>query len=146
MSTASPRDIIAAYFGGACADRTLSALTAAGYRVVLEGELEGRMSDETAKLLSEGLELCVRARKMDAMDRRATALGASKDPEGWQHSGEFDNYVARHNIRRPDQPIHTRSATVHLWVQDQYEKDLADWERRARAHLLSHPQQRGEEP
>lgn len=95
--------------------------------------------DETAELLSEGLSLCVRARQMDAMDRRSAAIGASVVPEEWQASGRFDKYVERHNIDYPDQQIHPRSATVHLWVQDQYEKDLADWERRARAHLLALP-------
>lgn len=29
----------------------------------------------------------------------------------------------------------TRSATMHLWVQDQYDKDLASWRARAASHL-----------
>ncbi|TGP27969.1 hypothetical protein EN814_09820 [Mesorhizobium sp. M2D.F.Ca.ET.171.01.1.1] len=93
--------------------------------------------DETAKLLAEGLDLCVRARKMDEMDRRKATLEFSQDPDGWVESGMFDRHVKRHNIEYPDQRIHPRSATVHLWMQDQYEKDLADWERRARKHLQS---------
>lgn len=91
------------------------------------------------KLLSEGLDLCVRARKMDSMDRRAATLAASSNPEAWEKDGTFDRYVERHNIERPDTPIHTRSGTVHLWMQEQYDADLADWERRTRQHLLKHP-------
>jgi len=87
-------------------------------------------------LLSEGLNLCVRARDLEAMDRRAAALGASCDPRGWQASGRFDDYVARNNIEDPDRPIHTRSATIPLWVERQYETDLAEWERKARHHLM----------
>ena len=30
----------------------------------------------------------------------------------------------------------TRRGTVALWVQDQYEKDLAEWERKAPAFLM----------
>lgn len=88
------------------------------------------------KLLSEGLDLCVRARTLDAMDRRNATLSVSSDPDGWVASGIFDKYVQRHNATNPDQPIATKSGTVHLWVQDQYERDLADWERRARKHLM----------
>jgi len=95
--------------------------------------------DATAKLLSEGLDLCVRARMMDEMDRRKATLAIAKEPDEWVSSGQFDTHVERHNISYPDQQIYPRSATVHLWVQDQYEKDLADWERRARAHLMSLP-------
>lgn len=90
-------------------------------------------------LLSEGLDLCVRARKMDAQDRTNAALKASVDPEGWVESGKFEQYVRRTNIVNPDQPLLPRSGTIALWVQDQYETDLADWERRARAYLLQHP-------
>lgn len=88
------------------------------------------------ELLSEGLDLCVRARKMDAMDRREATLAISGDPDAWQADGTFDRYVARHNISNPDQPIATRSGTVPLWLNDQYDKDLADWERRARQALM----------
>lgn len=85
--------------------------------------------------LSNGLDLCVRARKLDAMDRREATLAASSNPDEWQASGRFDTYVERHNRVRPDQPIATRSGTIALWVQEQYETDLADWERTARAAL-----------
>lgn len=91
------------------------------------------------ELLSEGLDLCIRARKMDAMDRREATLAISSDPDVWQADGTFDRYVGRHNIQNPEQPIATRSGTVPLWLQDQYEKDLADWETRARKALMSTP-------
>jgi hypothetical protein len=78
---------------------------------------------------------------MDEMDRRKAALAISSDPKEWVASGLFGRYVESHNQDWPDQQIHPRSATVHLWVQDQYERDLADWERRARAHLLANPDQ-----
>lgn len=87
-------------------------------------------------LLSEGLDLCVRARGMDAVDRRASALAASVDGEEWEKSGRFDQYVDQHNIQNPDRPIDIRSATMPLWYQVQYETDLADWERRTRHHLM----------
>lgn len=61
-------------------------------------------------LLSEGLDLCVRARKLDDADKAVR---------------EFQR----------ETPDATRCATVPLWVADQYERDLADWERRAREAL-----------
>lgn len=94
-----------------------------------------KLPEDFRSLLSEALDLCVRARKMDAMDRRDATLAVSVDPDGWQASGTFDRYVERHNIQNPDKPIATRSGTVPLWLNDQYETDLADWERRARAAL-----------
>lgn len=87
-------------------------------------------------LLSEGLDLCVRARKMDAIDRRNSTLSISQDPEKWIRTGAFDRHVARHNAVNPDAPISTRSGTIALWVQEQYDSDLADWERRARRALM----------
>ena len=93
------------------------------------------MSESLATLLSEGLDLCVRARKMDAMDRRQATLATTEYADEWVASGRFDKYVERHNIEYPDTPISTRSATVALWLQEQYDKDLADWERRARKAL-----------
>lgn len=95
------------------------------------------MCEDCAALLSEGLDLCVRARGMDAIERREATLAVSSDPKAWQESGAFDRHVAAHNQQFPDQPISTRSATLPVWVQDQYEKDLADWERRSRAHLTA---------
>lgn len=95
--------------------------------------------EAAADLLSEGLDLCVRARKMDAMDRREATLNVSVDRDAWIAGGQFDKFVADHNTARPDQPISTRSGTLALWAIDQYEKDLADWERRSRSHLLQRP-------
>jgi hypothetical protein len=93
-------------------------------------------ADELARLLSEGLDLCVRARRLDALDRRVATLDFSSDPIAWRASGSFDRHVAAHNEANPAQPIETRSLTPQLWVQDQYEKDLADWETRARGAMV----------
>ena len=67
------------------------------------------------KLLSEGLDLCVRARKMDDLERKAVE---------WQ-------------MRNPGA---TRSGTIALWVQEQYETDLADWEKRVRNAMHYRPE------
>ena len=67
--------------------------------------------DPIRELLAEGLDLCVRARKLD---EQATLCSLDKyhpSPEG------------------------PRCITPHIWVIDQYEKDLADWEARARKAL-----------
>lgn len=89
-------------------------------------------------LLSDGLSLCVRARQMDSMDRRAAALSVSSDPEAWVDGGQFDKYVANHNADASNyyRPISTRSATIPLWLNDQYDKDLAAWEEKSRTHLM----------
>lgn len=79
------------------------------------------------ELLSEGLDLCVRARKLDAMVRTMAVQ---------DHTPDLERMAARHNEQWPDQPIMSRSATIPLWVQDQYETDLAAWERKARKHLM----------
>jgi hypothetical protein len=69
--------------------------------------------DEIAELLSEGLDLCVRARGLDAQADRAMQSEMGRIwPEG------------------------PRCGTPALWVQDQYEKDLADWEGRARSAMV----------
>jgi hypothetical protein len=65
---------------------------------------------ELSALLSEGLDLCVRARKLDKP--------VIATQEEWAKN-----------------PSITRSATPALWVQDQYDTDLADWETRARNAL-----------
>lgn len=65
---------------------------------------------ETRGLLSEALDLCVRARKLD---EPVIAL-----KEAWDRDSTM-----------------TRSATPALWVQDQYDTDLAEWEERARKVL-----------
>ena len=90
--------------------------------------------EDAASLLSEGLDLCVRARKMDAQDRTAAQMAISSAPQEWWDEN-IEARAARHNEIFPDQPMSTKCGTLALWVQDQYEKDLADWERRARAFL-----------
>lgn len=85
--------------------------------------------DRLRGVLSEGLNLCVRARKLDAQQRTNDIVDIA--------GGEIDleRYAPRHNWLHPDAPVNTRCATVHLWVQDQYDTDLAAWERRARTTL-----------
>lgn len=86
-------------------------------------------------LLNEALNLAVRSERMEEQNRREAALDAASDPDAWQESGRFDQYVERHNIEYPDRQIAPRSMTMHLWVMDQYEKDLADWMKRAKTFL-----------
>ena len=93
------------------------------------------MSAEADILLSEALDLCVRARKLDGMRRREAHLEASIDPEAWIASGRFAQFVEMSNADNRHTPISTRSATMPLWAADQYDRDLADWEQRARAYL-----------
>jgi hypothetical protein len=69
--------------------------------------------DELAELLSEGLDLCVRARKLDEQVDRAFQAGMGRI-----------------------YPHDTRCATPALWVQNQYETDLAEWETRARGAMV----------
>jgi len=85
------------------------------------------MADCCRELLSQGLDLCVRGRKLDAMVRTTAAVDAGVS--------DLERYAPRHNAQWPDQPVLTRSGTPALWVQEQYEIDVADWERRARHHL-----------
>ena len=67
-------------------------------------------SRELSVLLSEGVDLCVRARRLDSA------------------------------IPRPgDNPMMTQSATPALWVQEQYDHDLTVWEAKARAALEPKP-------
>lgn len=89
------------------------------------------MRDCCRKLLSEGLDLCVRARKLDMQERTNTI--AERSP-----GTDLDRYAERHNAwpHNEHQPVSSQSGTIPLWVQDQYERDLADWERRSRAHLM----------
>lgn len=89
------------------------------------------MSDCCKLLLSEGLDLCVRARRLDMQER--TNIVAEMAPDT-----DLERYAARHNAD-PDYahaPVTTKSATIALWVMDQYERDLAEWEGRVRKHLL----------
>lgn len=73
------------------------------------------------EILSAGLDLCVRARKMDAQDRTTAQMEISSAPTEWWTE----------NLGKS-----TRSGTIALWIEDQYEHDLAAWERRARDHLM----------
>jgi hypothetical protein len=86
-------------------------------------------------MLSEGLDLCVRARKLDAQDRTAAQMAISSAPPEWW-AENIGKRAAAHNETFPDQPMSTRCGTVALWLQDQYEKDLAEWERKSRRHLM----------
>lgn len=87
-------------------------------------------------LLSEALDLTVRGRTLDGIQRRADTLAASKSPDEWQANGRFDAHVARHNDSNPPwKQIETRSLTPRLWAEEQFQRDLDDWERRAREHL-----------
>lgn len=92
-------------------------------------------ADELAEMLAEGLDLCVRARKLDAQDRTNAQVEISSAPKEWWDEN-LAGRVALHNSTFPDQPMSDKITTVHLWVIDQYERDLADWERRARALLM----------
>ena len=47
----------------------------------------------------------------------------------------FAKYVERHNIESPHKRIAPTCLTMHLWVQDQYEKDLYEWRAKAQRHL-----------
>lgn len=89
------------------------------------------MSACCRKLLSEGLDLCVRARKLDMQER--TNVVAEISP-----GTDLARYAERHNAwdDNAHRPVGTRSGTIPLWVHDQYERDLADWERRSRHHLM----------
>lgn len=94
-------------------------------------------SCETCRdLLNEALNLACRSDQFEEQRRRQAALDASSDAEEWLESGRFDAYVERYNLTHPHQRMATESLTMHLWVQDQYDKDLADWQARARKHLM----------
>ena len=95
------------------------------------------MCETCSALLSEALNLTVRGRTLDAIQRRADTLAASKDPDGWQEDGLFDRHVERHNCTcQPWGLIETRSLTPQIWAEDQFQRDLHDWEMRARKHIM----------
>ena len=87
-------------------------------------------------LLNAALNLACRSDQFEEQGRREAALAASGSPDEWQQNGRFDAYVERHNAHYPHAKIATKSTTMHLWVQDQYDKDLAEWQATARAHLM----------
>lgn len=70
-------------------------------------------TETLAELLSEGLDLCVRARKLDEQIQRALEAGMGRIFPG-----------------------NTRCGTLALWVQEAYDKDLAEWEAKAQTALL----------
>lgn len=92
-------------------------------------------------LLHEALNLTVRGRRLDAIQNRRDMLSAPKDPVKWQEDGLFDRFVERHNSEcDPWRTIETRSLTPQLWAEDQFQRDLLDWEARARNHMMEmHP-------
>ena len=93
--------------------------------------------DECVTLLNEALNITVRGQRLDRINRRDSQLAASCDGAAWQASGRFDAYVAMHNHHAPEyRQIETRSLTTQLWAEDQFDKDLSDWEKRARAHMI----------
>lgn len=67
-----------------------------------------------AVLLAEALDLCVRARKLDEQDLHA---------------------VMRDRFSLTEDHVASKSGTPWLWVREQYDSDLADWESRARKAL-----------
>jgi len=87
-------------------------------------------------LLNEALNLACRSDQFEEQRRRQDALDASKCAEEWLESGRFDAYVERYNLANPHRKMASKSLTLHLWVMDQYDKDLSDWQARARAHLM----------
>lgn len=93
-------------------------------------------ADELAELLAEGLDLCVRARWLDAQDRTNTELEVSSDGAAWEASGKYGRHAKMHNELFPHAQVMSKSATIPLWVQDQYEKDLAAWETKARSAMI----------
>ena len=94
------------------------------------------MTCETCRyLLNTALSLACRSDQFEEQRRRQSNLDASSCPDEWQESGRFDAYVERHNHNYPHARIAPKSMTMHLWVQDQYDKDLAEWQASARAHL-----------
>ena len=94
------------------------------------------MCETCRALLSEALNLTVRGRTLDGIQRRSDCLNASCEPQEWLDSGRFDDHVARHNCTcQPWDRIEHRSLTPQLWAEDQFQRDLHDWETRARRFL-----------
>ena len=97
--------------------------------------------DACIALMHEALNLTARGRRLDAIANRASCLAASVAADEWQQSGQFDRYVERHNARcEPFRHIEPRSLTPQIWTEEQFERDLHDWEQRARKHMQeAHP-------
>lgn len=76
------------------------------------------MADEKSiELLHEGLNLCVRARKLD--EGLAEQYLRELLPESAKMYSEH----------------YTKCLTPHLWLQEQYDNDLAAWEEKTRQFL-----------
>ena len=97
--------------------------------------------DACIALMHEALNLTVRGRRLDAIANRASCLAASVAADEWQQSGQFDRYVEMHNARcEPWRHIEPRSLTPQIWAEEQFERDLHDWEQRSRKHMQeAHP-------
>jgi hypothetical protein len=94
------------------------------------------MTCETCRdLLNEALNLACRSDQFEEHRRRQAMLDASSNSEEWLESGRFDAFLERYNLTHPHAQMATKSLTVHLWVQDQYDKDLHEWQQKARKHL-----------
>ena len=92
-------------------------------------------------LMHQALNLTMRGRKLDMVQNRAAMLDASSDGDEWLASGGFDAFVERHNMHcNPGREIEARSLTPQLWAEDAFAHDLAEWETRARKHMIqAHP-------
>lgn len=77
--------------------------------------------EDLARQLSKGLDLCVRARRLDAQDR--TNIMTETFP-----GIDMTRAAPRLNAVFPDTPYETRSATIPVWIQQQYDTDLTAWE------------------
>jgi hypothetical protein len=73
--------------------------------------------DTLAMLLAEGLDLCVRAKSIDDQHVKSAMRDLLPD------------------TAKAYPGVYGKSGTPYLWVQDQYDKDLSEWEARARKTL-----------
>ena len=80
---------------------------------------EGR-EETLATLLSEGLDLCVRAKSLDEQAIKKSMRDFSGGDEAAKKWPE----------------TYGRSGTPYLWIQQQYDTDLAAWEAKAKATLF----------
>jgi len=88
--------------------------------------------EDLARQLSDGLNLCVRARALDSHARTADMVAAFPGID-------MERSAPQLNAINADAPYETRSLTVPAWVQQQYEHDLAAWERATKAMLSTLP-------
>lgn len=83
-----------------------------------------------AAQLSKGLDLCIRARGLEAQDRTNAMVEAFPGID-------MERCAPRLNARERarEQPYLTQSATIPIWVQEQYDRDLLAWEDDTRSML-----------